>query len=51
MAKGKKKTKKDKKGKKKAPRGLPPAVKGLLQYLGGQDATLQQSSRPRGATP
>jgi hypothetical protein len=51
MAKGKKKTKKDKKGKKRAPRGLPTAVKGLLQYLGGQDATLQQSSRPRGATP
>lgn len=51
MAKGKKKAKKDRKGKKRVPRGLPTPVKGLLQYLGGQDATLQQGSRPRGATP
>lgn len=49
-SKGKKKSKKDKKGKKRVPRGLPTPVKGLLQYLGGQDATLQ-GSRPRGATP
>lgn len=46
----KRKDKKAKKGKKRAskPRALPTAVKGLLQYLGGQDATLQQT-RPRGA--
>lgn len=50
MAKGKKKAKKDRKGKKRVPRSLPTPVKGLLQYLGGQDATLQ-GSRPRGATP
>jgi hypothetical protein len=49
-SKGKKKSKKDKKGKKRVPRSLPTPVKGLLQYLGGQDATLQ-GSRPRGATP
>ena len=47
----KRKDKKGKKGKKRVskPRGLPTAVKGLLQYLGGQDATLQQTPRPRGA--
>jgi hypothetical protein len=46
-----KKGKKVKKGKKRVskPRGLPTAVRGLLQYLGGQDATLQQTPRPRGA--
>jgi hypothetical protein len=42
--------KKDKKGKKRvAPRRLPSAVQGLLQYLGGQDAVIQQT-RPRGAS-
>ena len=47
----KRKDKKGKKAKKRVskPRGLPTAVKGLLQYLGGQDATLQQTPRPRGA--
>jgi hypothetical protein len=49
MAKKGKKGKKDKKGKKRsAPRRLPSAVQGLLQYLGGQDAVIQQT-RPRGA--
>lgn len=52
MSKKDKKIKKTKKGKKRVskPRGLPSAVKGLLQYLGGQDAVLQQTPRPRGAT-
>jgi hypothetical protein len=47
----KRKDKKGKKAKKRVskPRGLPTAVRGLLQYLGGQDATLQQTPRPRGA--
>jgi hypothetical protein len=50
MAKKGKKGKKDKKGKKRsAPRRLPSAVQGLLQYLGGQDAVIQQT-RPRGAS-
>ena len=49
MAKKGKKSKKDKKGKKRAAaRRLPTAVQGLLQYLGGQDAVIQQT-RPRGA--
>jgi len=43
-----KKSKKDKR-RRRAKRGLPTAVKGLLQYLGGQDATLQ-GARPRVAT-
>jgi hypothetical protein len=51
MAKKGRKSKKDKKGKKRAAaRRLPSAVQGLLQYLGGQDATLQQAPRPRGAS-
>jgi hypothetical protein len=50
MAKKGKKGKKDKKGKKRAAaRRLPSAVQGLLQYLGGQDAVIQQT-RPRGAS-
>jgi hypothetical protein len=46
-----KKKDKKRKGKKRAskPKRLPSAVQGLLQYLGGQDATLQQTPRPRGA--
>ena len=49
MAKKSKKGKKDKKGKKRAaPRRLPTAVQGLLQYLGGQDAVIQKTA-PRGA--
>ena len=46
-----KKKDKKRKGKKRAAKGkrLPSAVQGLLQYLGGQDATLQQTPRPRGA--
>ena len=47
-----KKKDKKRKGKKRAAakgKRLPTAVQGLLQYLGGQDATLQQTPRPRGA--
>lgn len=48
----KRKDRKKKKGAKRAAkRGLPSAVKGLLQYLGGSDASLQPSvapQRPRG---
>jgi hypothetical protein len=44
----KKKDKKRKGKKRAAQKRLPSAVQGLLQYLGGQDATLQQT-RPRGA--
>lgn len=49
MPKKGKKGKKDKKGKKRVARRLPTAVQGLLQYLGGQDAVIQQT-RPRGAS-
>lgn len=46
------KKRKDRKGKKKgkkgaAKRGLPSAVQGLLQYLGGSAASLQASSAPQ----
>ena len=45
----KKKDKKRKGKKRAAAKRLPSAVQGLLQYLGGQDATLQQTPRLRGA--
>lgn len=45
----KKKDRKRKGKKRAAAKRLPSAVQGLLQYLGGQDATLQQTPRPRGA--
>lgn len=49
MAKRKdRKDRKKKKGAKRAAkRGLPSAVKGLLQYLGGSDASLQPSAAPQ----
>jgi len=47
----KRKDRKDRKGKKKgkkgAKRGLPSAVQGLLQYLGGSGANLQPSAAPQ----
>lgn len=46
----KKKDKKRKGKKRAAAKRLPSAVQGLLQYLGGQDAIIQQTPRPRGAT-
>jgi len=48
MAKRKdRKDRKKKKGKKGAKRGLPSAVQGLLQYLGGSGANLQPSAAPQ----